>query len=89
MKKIHSVNSNQYLPKQASEVSSAFMDSNSNLFEDDSTMSDYEILMKLLMGKESSSMNIYQKFADISPYKILEENLLISCDGTEVIFRVI
>lgn len=42
------------------------------------------------MGSESlGSLHIYEKFADIAPNKILEENLMISCDGTEVIFRVI
>lgn len=56
---------------------------------EETKLSDNEVLMKILMGKDSSDLNIYKKFADINHYKVLEENLMISCDGTEVIFRVI
>jgi hypothetical protein len=45
--------------------------------------------MKFLMGKEQENPSPYQKFADISPMKILEENMNISQDGTEVIFKVL
>lgn len=42
------------------------------------------------MGKQYSEvMNPYQKFSDVSPFNILEENLLIAQDGTEIIFKVI
>lgn len=47
-------------------------------------------LVDILLGKDvKESMNIYEKFADISPFNVLEENLMISNDGHEVAFRVI
>lgn len=33
-------------------------------------------------------MNTYEKFADLNPCKVLEENLVISKDGSEVLFKV-
>jgi hypothetical protein len=57
---------------------------------EDVLKSDIEILVKILMGKQYSEvMNPYQKFSDVSPFNILEENLLIAQDGTEIIFKVI
>lgn len=56
---------------------------------DDSTITESQLLKNIMMGRINSTLTAYQKFADITPYKILEENLMISCDGTEVIFKVI
>lgn len=43
--------------------------------------------MDILLSKRKK-MNTYEKFADLNPCKVLEENLVISKDGSEVLFKV-
>jgi hypothetical protein len=57
--------------------------------DDSDSASDSQVLKNIMMGRMTSNMSVYQKFADITPYKILEENLMIACDGTEVVFKVV
>lgn len=41
------------------------------------------------MKQEGVQLEPYSKFADLCFNHIYEENLLISCDGTEVLFKVV
>lgn len=58
-----------------------------NKDEDDDRNPQAELIELLTKRQSVSSMNIYQKFANVEHNKIFEENLNISLDGTEVLFK--
>jgi hypothetical protein len=63
-------------------------------------MTDEEVLKEILIARglqsmdsfnklnNGTSLEVYNKFADLDPSKIFDENLLISSDGSEILFKV-